>query len=253
MPPTLSAKLKELRLGAGLTQKSLGEALQLSNLYKSPPSKIVGDYESGLRTPKEEVISRYANYFMLHPRHLKALRQKSIAQQEEKKLKGCKTELSRILKKARLDAGLTMQETAVKLRLGDFYPPIAKNPGAVKARMSFWETGRKRPTAEVLQRYTDTFRVSIPAEISVNGAKASHEVTSSDDFLVTSHSEDETQVVPPQPSAISRRNGRELQSSKTIYYRCTQRDRYGLPTEIERSHYDENNELIRVEKQEVFA
>ena len=173
MNTPLSKKLKKLRLGVGLTQKQLGEALHLSNLYKSPPGKIVADYESGLRIPTKEVISGYANYFMLHPNHLETLRRKSIGQRQEKRLKGCKTALSRILKKARLDAGLTMKETALKLRLGDFYPPIARNPGAVKARMSFWEAGRRCPAEEVLRRYTDVFGISVPVdektEVSVNG------------------------------------------------------------------------------------
>ena len=215
MNTPLSKKLKKLRLGVRLTQKQLGEALHLSNLYKSPPGKIVADYESGLRIPTKEVISGYANYFMLHPKCLETLRRKSIAQRQEKRLKGCKTELSRILKKARLDAGLTMKETALKLRLGDFYPPIARNPGAVKARMSFWEAGRRCPAEGVLRRYTDVFGISVPA-----------------------------QTLP----AASRHNGnRELQSSETIYYHCTRRSRCGMPTEIARHYYDADGELIRIE------
>ena len=282
MNTPLSKKLKKLRLGVGLTQKQLGEALHLSNLYKSPPGKIVADYESGLRIPTEEVISGYANYFMLHPKHLETLRRKSIEQRQEKRLKGCKTELSRILKKARLDAGLTMKETALKLRLGDFYPPIARNPAAVKARMSFWEAGRRCPAEEVLRRYTDVFGISVPVdvktEVSVNGGGMPH-------------LQDEVSEIalPPQTlPAASRHNGnRELQSSsenrasagfrspadgnglahkqrivpqahtrlannprfseETIYYHCTQRDRYGMPIEIARHHYDADGELIRIE------
>ena len=274
MNTPLSKKLKKLRLGVGLTQKQLGEALHLSNLYKSPPGKIVADYESGLRIPTKEVISGYANYFMLHPKRLETLRRKSIAQRQEKRLKGCKTELSRILKKARLDAGLTMKETALKLRLGDFYPPIARNPGAVKARMSFWEAGRRCPAEEVLRRYTDVFGISVPVdvktEVSVNGGGMPH-------------LQDEVSEIalPPQTlPAASRHTDRELQSaenradeneslssgngvegfrrlqasqhprfsdSETIYYHCTRRSRCGMPTEIARHYYDADGELIRIE------
>ena len=287
MNTPLSKRLKKLRLGVGLTQKQLGEALHLSNLYKSPPGKIVADYESGLRIPTKEVISGYANYFMLHPNHLETLRRKSIEQRQEKRLKGCKTALSRILKKARLDAGLTMKETALKLRLGDLYPPIARNPGAVKARMSFWEAGRRCPAEEVLRRYTDVFGISVPVdektEVSVNGGGMPH-------------LQDEVSEIalPPQTlPAASRHNGnRELQSSsenrasagfqpadgnglahkqrdaqrsgearsllgdpppsprfseETIYYHCTRRSRCGMPIEITRHYYDADGELIRIE------
>ena len=274
MNTPLSKKLKKLRLGVGLTQKQLGEALHLSNLYKSPPGKIVADYESGLRIPTKEVISGYANYFMLHPKRLETLRRKSIAQRQEKRLKGCKTELSRILKKARLDAGLTMKETALKLRLGDFYPPIARNPGAVKARMSFWEAGRRCPAEEVLRRYTDVFGISVPVdvktEVSVNGGGMPHlqdevsEIALPPQTLpaASRHNGNQGTAIlaenrasagfrsPADGNGLAHRQRNEQDprfSEETIYYHCTRRSRCGMPTEIARHHYDADGELIRIE------
>lgn len=198
MNTLLSKKLKALRTRVSMTPQQLGEALNLTELYKTPPADIICSYERGSRTPIKVVIQRYANYFMLHPKHLEALLpEKQYA----------KRELS--------------PETRWKLGSGN------------RGRKQRPDEKRKR--SEALKGRAKT------AEHRANIAKGKTGKPCSE-------------TTKRKISETKRRQFRERVSVSPIaatYYRCIEQDRYGMPTEVERSYYDVKGNLIKVERQEV--
>lgn len=208
----LADTLKALRLKSGLNQREMGEALELSMLYKSPPGRVIYYYESGRRIPAEVVLQRYADYFMLDIKYLIAL---ICDDKIEKQLDNCQTELGRFLRKLRLDAGLSMRKMVLKLSISDFYP--STDLRTLTSMMYLWEVGKRHLKEEVLQRYCEVFDVSLR-----------------DGF----HRPHRTGFIRSDPGSVS----------ETTYYFCTQRDSGGLPTHTERHIYDETGELKRIEK-----
>lgn len=67
--------------------------------------------------------------------------------------------LGRILKKARIDAGLSRRKMAQRLGLADFYPSSSLK--TLDATIYFWEKGRYSPNSEILARYTDRLGIKI--------------------------------------------------------------------------------------------
>lgn len=116
--------------------------------------------------------------------------------------------LGHLLKKARLDAGLSRREMALRLQLTDFY---SSSPKTINAILYFWETGKCRPRAEILQRYTERFGVAIP-NLNSNGK-------------------------PPKVNA-----------PPATYYRVICRCPYGVPTKVERCTYNTNGVEKRISR-----
>lgn len=75
-------------------------------------------------------------------------------------MKAWRIELGHLLKKARLDAGLSRWQMALKLELADFY--AASLPKTLRDTIYFWEIGQYAPRTEILERYTERFGVRVP-------------------------------------------------------------------------------------------
>lgn len=188
----LSKKLKEFRINANLTQKELGNELKLSDLYKSKPEGTIQQYESGIRIPKEEVIRRYAQYFMIHPKYIKEL----IPE-----------------KKPREKKEIT-DKTRWKIGSGN--------------------RGRKQTTTEKEKRSQALKGVPKTPEHKANIAQGKLG----------------QKLKESTKEKISKTKKKKWQASQTIaatYYQVLERNKQGIPTKSERSHYNENGTLIKKE------
>ena len=248
MNTKLAKKLKALRIDIEFTQKELGEALRLSELYKSPPERIISNYEIGRHIPTKAVLQRYSRYFMLHLKHLEALLPN---RKQRGKWKTCKTELGQLLRNARLATGLSRRKMGLKLGIVDFYPSAEGNPKLLSTMIYFWELGQYRPKAEALQRYTERFDVSLPSVEKSNGTPKAPVLPISVPVPISVPESSES-VPTLSPGGDTFRDVSEvIPHGESTYYRCTQRNRYGMPIEVERHVYGEHGELIGVEKRRV--
>jgi transcriptional regulator with XRE-family HTH domain len=61
---SIGKNIKALRVADGITQRALGQAIGFS---ENTADIRIAQYESGARTPKRELIERFADYFSVEP------------------------------------------------------------------------------------------------------------------------------------------------------------------------------------------
>ena len=280
MNTKLAKKLKALRIGIEFTQKQLGEALQLSELYKSPPNHIISNYETGKRSPTQAVLERYARYFMLHLKHLEALRfgtppkprPDAWTPAKDFELKryfslGCYSSAEIAEKLGRSKGAVDARKHALGLTA---IKVSAKNPADVvqilKFRLAGWTQKQIGKVFGVTHAHISHvlrengfrhFCKTYPKQKRFKNSWTDLELSLLRKYLMCGYTTAEIHRELPHRTlqAISQKRSiltRRMIAEESTYYRCTQRNRYGMPIEVERHVYGEHGELIGVEKRRVY-
>ena len=125
-------RLKEIRQKNSLTLEKMGEKVGIAK-------NTLSRYESGKREPKLEVWQKLADFFKVSVPYLQ----------------GFETQVPNRLRKLRRSHGLTLKDTAEKVKEQEALIITAD-------ALAKYERGDREPKLEILQKLADFFKVSVP-------------------------------------------------------------------------------------------